>query len=455
MPDGSMIAGLRRLVSGQRDTTASQLIGGGLTSLVLATAGLALGLISNLLLTRMLGIEIYGSYAIAIAWVMILVVLVKLGLDTSILKFGAIYIQDKKPGSIRAMADYCTRQVLTSGSILAVIILGLRALIPEVFAGLSWAALALSIFLAVTLGCLSLSAAFALADQRVFQARIHDQVIRQALLIASVLVVAALGWPLSLEAALMLTTASALAALGLLLMNTRDLYAAVPATDVSATDRREWVVIGRTLVLVACLQQIIQQSSVILLGWFSTHAAAGQFAVASRLAALVSFGLACVNIASGPMIAKLYRQGDREELRKLAYVSARAALALAVASATVLAFFGKQILSLFGADFVTAYPVLMILVVGSLVNAATGSVGYFLSMTGQERVQLWSVVAGLAVNVALSVALMPAYGPLGGAIAASAGVIVWNTIQYAAVRNRLGVDTSALGRPLKSATHSS
>jgi O-antigen/teichoic acid export membrane protein len=86
-----------------------------------------------------------------------------------------------------------------------------------------------------------------------------------------------------------------------------------------------------------------------------------------------------------------------------------------------------------------------ILSVGQIVNAATGSVGFLLAMTGRERVSMRILVASLALNVVANLALVPRYGMLGAAVGTTLAMTVWNVAMVVAVRRSLGVMPSALG----------
>jgi O-antigen/teichoic acid export membrane protein len=87
---------------------------------------------------------------------------------------------------------------------------------------------------------------------------------------------------------------------------------------------------------------------------------------------------------------------------------------------------------------------LAILAAGQLVNAAFGSVGLFLSMSGHERDTLLGQFIALTVNVLVAVVLIPPFGATGAAVAASLGLVTWNLVLAAKVVSRLHLRPSAL-----------
>jgi len=95
--------------------------------------------------------------------------------------------------------------------------------------------------------------------------------------------------------------------------------------------------------------------------------------------------------------------------------------------------FGKIILNAFGPGFDAAYPALVVLVFGQIVNALAGSVGFLMIMTGHQR-QMAYILCGVAVmNAALNAAFVPMYGLMGAAAATTMTHIVWNGIVLAYV----------------------
>ena len=84
---------------------------------------------------------------------------------------------------------------------------------------------------------------------------------------------------------------------------------------------------------------------------------------------------------------------------------------------------------IFGPDFVSGWPVLVIGAVGQLVNCGVGSVGYLLLMSGNQKRLIRVQFAMTIVSVVTNITLIPTFGLVGAALA-SAGVNVggnvWN-----------------------------
>lgn len=206
---------------------------------------------------------------------------------------------------------------------------------------------------------------------------------------------------------------------------------------------RSWLASSIPFGMTALMQLINGKTDILILGMFRADADVGIYRVAVQMAALVVFGLQVVNAIQGPHIAHLFTKGDMPRLQKMVTRSAQAIFAFALAAVLVIVLFGKFLIeTLFDPAFSAAYVPLVIICVGQLVNAAMGSVGSLLNMTGHEKDTMTSVFIGAAINVTLNFALTPTWGPIGAAIATTTTLITWNLIMWHMVRKRLGIEPS-------------
>ena len=206
---------------------------------------------------------------------------------------------------------------------------------------------------------------------------------------------------------------------------------------------RSWLASSIPFGLTALMQLINGKTDILILGMFRADADVGIYRVSVQIAALVVFGLQVVNAIQGPHIAHLFAKGDMPRLQKMITRSAQAIFAFALAAVLAIVLFGEFLIeTLFDPAFSAAYIPLVIICVGQLVNAAIGSVGSLLNMTGHEKDTMTSVFIGATINVTLNFALTPTWGPIGAAIATTTTLITWNLIMWHMVRKRLGIEPS-------------
>jgi O-antigen/teichoic acid export membrane protein len=192
---------------------------------------------------------------------------------------------------------------------------------------------------------------------------------------------------------------------------------------------------------VAVLSQVVQWSSQLMLGAWSTSEEVAFFATAQRTAMLTSFVLFAVNAIAAPKFAAMYAKGDHDGLKRLAIISVRLMLLAAIPALTLMLLFPEWLMSFFGEEFRTASTALVILALGQFVNIATGSVSYLLSMTGFERKVRDNAFFSALIGVALGFALIPNYGLLGASIATAIAIASQNLLGVYQVQKHLGFNT--------------
>lgn len=177
---------------------------------------------------------------------------------------------------------------------------------------------------------------------------------------------------------------------------------------------------------VAITGVIITQCSTVMLGVWGSMEDVGIFNVANRLASLLLFPLMAMISILSPKFAALHRQGAHEDLATLARRSSMILMVIVVPAAGVVAFTAEWVLGIFGAEFVAGAMVLRLLLIGVVVNAATGAVAELLMMTGYATTAMMINAVGAMIILGGSWLLIPFYGGLGAAIALTTGYVILN-----------------------------
>jgi O-antigen/teichoic acid export membrane protein len=188
-------------------------------------------------------------------------------------------------------------------------------------------------------------------------------------------------------------------------------------------------------------QGILISLPVILVGIYANHSDAGLFAVCVRTASLIGFVVVAINSISGPKFSSLYRSGDLESLEILVHKSTAVLFVLACMITLPLFMFSEYLLFFLKMNFDGAVMVLRILLIGAVLNAAFGSVGLLLTMTGHEREQRNSTFASAVMIVILTPLLSAYYGVTGAAIASLCATVVFNVFSYFYVVKKLSIST--------------
>lgn len=194
---------------------------------------------------------------------------------------------------------------------------------------------------------------------------------------------------------------------------------------------------------ISSINHINIRADILALGTMVSSHDLGYYNIAAKLSELLKLGFLVSNLVFAPVFAGLFAEQKLLELEQLAKKSSRlmAALGLVVVLAFVVS--GKYVLSWWGANFVTAYSILLVLLLGQWVNLAFGAAANVLQMTGKQSWIFNAIVITTLLNVVLNVLLIPHYGMMGAAIATSVSTIVkiliWNVVVYYYWQIRVGV----------------
>jgi O-antigen/teichoic acid export membrane protein len=184
------------------------------------------------------------------------------------------------------------------------------------------------------------------------------------------------------------------------------------------------------------LSILLMQLPFLFLPFYADVESTGQFALAYKLVNLVSVVLLLLASLYGPRFASAWRDAPAE-LSRLLWQSQYSSFALFAAPALLLLLGGRWLLGLFGAEFVEAQPLLLVLLCGQLINAVTGLPGLLLNMAGRGRDEFHSLLLSLALASAGCLWLGPAHGAMGIAVAYSGALAFKNLLSWSLARRVL------------------
>lgn len=169
------------------------------------------------------------------------------------------------------------------------------------------------------------------------------------------------------------------------------------------------------------------QTDKVILGSYLNARMVGIYSVAATIVAFVPIALQSVNQIFSPTIAELHARGQFELLNRLYQTLTKWVVGLTLPLAAVVIIFSRVLMRVFGPDFEAGWVILVIGTVGQLVNCGTGSVGYLLLMSGNEKqlVRIQMVMA--VVTVVSCLVLVSRFGITGAAIATAACNVGTNT----------------------------
>jgi len=398
--------------------------------------GTGSGFLMNLAITRTLGASEAGYYFLSLAVITFLSSFCRMGLDNTVVRFvGGCAAEQNWGGANSAVRQSLAATLLFSTACAALIWLTAPLSASWIFNKPELS----SVLRAISPGLIGLSLCFLLSYALQAVRTVTGAVFAQSIGIGLGMV--AVSFLLSNaeqagRAYTLISIAVALLALFWWQKSHPRQKGEFPRQRLWASALPLWIVTGTT-----ALQQ---WSGQFVAGAFVPSEELARFAVAQRTSLLVSFLLIAVNLVVAPRFAALYQQGKIEDLRRIAQSSVRIILALVTPVIAVLFFGADWIMRIFGPEFPEGANLLRILAIGQFVNAATGSVGYLLMMSGHERDSrnIALFIGPLAIGLAL--ALTPVFGATGAATATAIAVASQNLLAGYFVKKRLGFSTMAI-----------
>ena len=190
---------------------------------------------------------------------------------------------------------------------------------------------------------------------------------------------------------------------------------------------------------------LIQNVPMLLVGLFGGLEQAAYLAAAQRLTTSLQSVSYVYHFNMFAALTRRFQRG-KEQLQKLSLASIRVVAWASIGPAAICAAYAGDILGvIFGANYVTAGPVLAVIIFIVPIQILSGHYRWALTAAGETRSVLWSGLAGAAVSALCSAALAPLIGAMGGAMAAvAAGLTIWWVSSYEC--RKLGLPLPILSR---------
>jgi O-antigen/teichoic acid export membrane protein len=436
-----LLALIRRV---RTDGLVSQLLRGSSSSFVVKVAGAGLGFGTEIVLARLMTLSGYGVYVYVWTWLTVLALICTLGFRGALVRLVPEFCEEKAWGRLQGVLRRSAQFVLAC----SVLVGGLVAAGSFAFAGI-WETPQTPRMLALGMPALPFLALI-LAQQGVLQG-LKSVVWADApyLLVRRVLVgggAVALWWASSeltaVEVIVLLTVVLAityaLGQLGVL----RQLPSAARRVAPKFNGKK-WLRIALPFLLISGASLVQNKADILMLGPITGVQEAGIYGAATRITALIAFGLNASNMIVAPMISELYSSGKHERMQRLIALASVGVFGYTVLAGGMLFVAGTWVLSFFGNAFTAGYAALVILILGNMANALAGPVGYVMTMTDNQWLASKAFGVGMVLNIALNAALIPFFGMVGAACATALSNTAWNVILAYAAWTKLGVNTTA------------
>ncbi|WP_458209007.1 flippase [Haladaptatus sp. NG-SE-30] len=203
---------------------------------------------------------------------------------------------------------------------------------------------------------------------------------------------------------------------------------------------REMALFSAPLVLSSVLADLLTRTDTVMLGYFTTSHKVGLYAAAYPLANSLLIALASFGFLYLPLASRLDSNGERDEISTIYQLTTKWIFIVTFPGFLLFVTFPGDILTVFfGARYADGALALTILSVGFFTNAAGGRNRETLSALGHTKLILAGNAVAFALNLVLNLALIPAYGFVGAAVASATSNVALNTFMFAVLWSKFGI----------------
>jgi O-antigen/teichoic acid export membrane protein len=399
----------------------THLIKGAAGSFTLQIGFAGFSFLNAIILARVLGAGGYGAFVNAMSWVNLLTIPATFGFGILLVRDTAVYRLQAKWRLLNGLFRFSDRIVLVLSVVLALIFAVIaRFVFSSPTEAIMRHTLWISLLMLPLFALYNLREAATRGLEYVIRARLPGMIVRPGLLLAGIVTIYYF-YPKHLSApmAMAVNVGAVTVTLGLGIFFLRQLLPAGAKTATPEYTPLPWLKAAFPMLVYGGAQIILGQTDVVMLGVMRGANEVGLYAVANRLAFLMTYVMTASNMILMPVMSRLYANGEKERLQKTLSRAIHISFFLALPVGLILIFSGKSILIVFGHGFTNAQPALAILAVGRLldVSIGVGSGALVLIVAGAEKLVARIFLYASIMNVIMNMVLIPKYGISGAAIA--------------------------------------
>ena len=204
------------------------------------------------------------------------------------------------------------------------------------------------------------------------------------------------------------------------------------------------------LMFAQSVQFIMAWTDKLMLGNMTNPKEVGIYFTAFKLSMFAAVALMSINSIAAPKFAEMFGKNDMEGLKKVAHQSTKMIFWTSLPLIVIFFSLPEFFLGLFGEEFKIGVTAFIFMSCGRLVSSFSGSVGSILQMSGNQNIYGLILLFGALINVGLNLILIPESNPLsdygisginGAAFASMCSLSFWNLSMVLVVKKKFGFYT--------------
>lgn len=388
-------------------------------------------LLTNIVLTRFLGTNLYGIYAYLNVIFSLFTVITKLGSNNSLLRFLPEY--EDQPRKRRVTLSLAYGSSLVASILIALLIHFIAPLISAytlddpIFTDVLRITALIIPFNTLSQITFSIFKAIERMDYNV----VASSVIRPLLRLVFVGGAVALGYSLIGAAAGLIVSALLTTVVGFAILIRR--------TDLDLMGRPSWDDTKKyyNFSVPLTFNQIgyflYNRVDILMVGFFLSGSSVGIYRIAVAVAGFLSLSLTAFNQLFPPIASRLYHNDQHDELESIYGTVTRIIFTISLFPAIAAVLYAPEILSVFGEGFTEGRSVLILFIFAQVTNCLVGPSGYLLMMSDHQYVALFNQVSSGILNAILNYLFITTFGFIGAALATASVLVLVNLLRVVQV----------------------
>ncbi len=175
---------------------------------------------------------------------------------------------------------------------------------------------------------------------------------------------------------------------------------------------------GAPILAAAFFSNIYLRFDQVLVAQLAGDAEAGQFAASSRIYDVLAGFVPLLVVATAPELARLYKRGPKVFLKAYCQLTSAITLVFALGLVAAWLVRDRLVLTVFGAEYAQAGNILALQMLSAGICYSLLLRSQYLIFSGQGSVLMWTSLLGAITSVLANLWLIPRYGALGAAMGA-------------------------------------
>jgi len=188
------------------------------------------------------------------------------------------------------------------------------------------------------------------------------------------------------------------------------------------------------LAFASILTMIIHWSDILMIGALADGKSAGLYQPAVRTAGMIILILHAFNSIFAPVISDLEARGDRTKIQRLLKLVSRWNFTVAWPAFLFLGLYAPMVMAMFGDNFLPASNVVRLLALTQATVALGTSSAAVLTMSGFHKTNLYNNSLALLINVGANLYLIPRYGIMGAALGTAVAMLTLTVMRLAEIK---------------------